>query len=323
MDLKLIEQEYNEKIVLYKQLEDEVLFILNSKLSDSEIKISNVEHRIKRKESFLNKVRIKEYKSPFINIRDILGVRVITLFLSDIDKVKEIVKESFEIVDEDDKINSSQSTFGYLSVHLIAKLKKAFKGPRYDKIKNLAFEIQIRTITMHSWANISHYLDYKSDHDIPNELKRDFFALSGLFYVADQHFELFFKQSIKSQEIVDENFQKGISNQEINLYSLQSFMKIRLPDREHAKSKDLSELLEELKLNGYNTIQQLENAFLIGWGPFLQYEIDHPPLIDSKKGRFMDIGVVRVLLEIVDENFTLYETPEDYDIEKYRKMIKK
>lgn len=323
---KTIENEYDKKLELYKQLENEVVFILRNKLAETNIKINNIEHRIKTKESFINKVNVKDYKLPFKDINDLLGVRVITLFLSDIDKVIAIIKNSFVIVEEDDKINSEYSDFGYLSVHLIAKLKKEFIGPRYDKIKELLFEVQIRTITMHSWANISHYLDYKGDFDIPKELKRDFFALSGLFYVADQHFELFFNQSKKNQELIEKKFQKGINiaNQEINLFTLNSYLKTKFPDRKHANLKGLSEVVKELKEFGYQHIKQLEEAFSLGWDAFLEYENDHPPQDnDNNPTRYMDIGVIRVLLEIVDDSFVIYESPEEYNIEKYRRMIKK
>ncbi|MBI4489516.1 MAG: hypothetical protein HY694_10565 [Deltaproteobacteria bacterium] len=56
------------------------------------------------------------------------------------------------------------------------------------------FEIQIRTIAQDAWASISHYLDYKKESDIPAQLRRDFYALSGLFYVADRHFAMLKKE---------------------------------------------------------------------------------------------------------------------------------
>jgi ppGpp synthetase/RelA/SpoT-type nucleotidyltranferase len=79
----------------------------------------------------------------------------------------------------------------YQSVHFVGRIHPSRSGPRYDSIKGQRFEIQVRTILMDAWANVSNYLDYKSDRSIPSELRRDFFALSGLFYVAEQHLEPF------------------------------------------------------------------------------------------------------------------------------------
>jgi putative GTP pyrophosphokinase len=327
MDILLLELEYKKRINLFKLLEEEVIFIIDNKLSETNIKISNIEHRIKSKDSFINKAIIYDYNEPFSYIRDILGVRIITLFLSDITKVISIVEKSFDVIEKDDKINSSHSNFGYLSVHLIAKLKNEFIGPRYDNIKDLLFEIQIRTITMHSWANISHYLDYKGDFDIPTELKKDFFALSGLFYIADQHFELFFNQSKKNRKLIEKKFEQGvnITNQEINLDSLRSYLKTKLPDRVHVQKKDISELVEELKALGYISFQQIEDAFTRGWSTFLKYEKDFFPKANNKYKKFADIGVIRTLLDILDEKFRLYRTKNsDYTkYIKYRNMLKK
>ncbi len=60
-------------------------------------------------------------------------------------------------------------------------MKRDYKGPRYDTIVGMPFEIQVRTILMDAWANVSHYLAYKSDIDVPINLQRDFYALGGLF----------------------------------------------------------------------------------------------------------------------------------------------
>src|SRR5882724_7674996 len=118
------------------------------------------------------------------------------------------------------------SSFGYFSVHFICKIRANYIGPRYDGLKDQNFEIQVRTISMDAWANISHYLDYKSDTDIPKDLKKDFFALSGLFYVADTHFEMFFKnkkeQAKKTKKELDSNLDIAI-----NLESLDAYLKKR------------------------------------------------------------------------------------------------
>jgi ppGpp synthetase/RelA/SpoT-type nucleotidyltranferase len=68
-----------------------------------------------------------------------------------------------------------------------------YTGPRYEDLKGLKAEIQIRTIAMDAWSNVSHYLEYKTPEAAPSSLRKDFYALSALFYLADTHFELFFQ----------------------------------------------------------------------------------------------------------------------------------
>jgi putative GTP pyrophosphokinase len=128
-------------------------------------------------------------------------------FLSDIDHIGQVIRDSFLVISEDNKIEGSEvSSFGYMSVHFIATMKKEHSGPRYDHIANMRFEIQVRTIAMDAWANVSHYLEYKSETDVPSDLRRDFYALSGLFYVADKHFEMFFRSRTASREQLAEAF---------------------------------------------------------------------------------------------------------------------
>lgn len=325
MDLKILASQYDTKLNSYNLLKEEALFILRNNLEKTDIKISNIESRIKTKQSFINKVVVNDYNEPFDKVNDILGIRVISLFLSDIDKIIKIIKDSFITLSVDDKINSLTSDFGYMSVHLIVKMKSEYNGPRYDFIKDIVFEIQVRTITMHSWANISHYLDYKSDFDIPQELKRDFYALSGLFYVADQHFELFFKQSRKNRARIDKLFEKGNNTytQEINLDTLSSYLKNKLPEREHGTLNNYSEVVEELRGCGYNSIQQVEDTFDKCWDAFIHYERDYPPQnANGANILFMDIGVIRSIFDIYDENYRKRRKGTLEEPEKFRSLVK-
>jgi putative GTP pyrophosphokinase len=165
----------------------------------------------------------------------------VCLFISDISRTNDIVKKHFYIISEDNKIDQTESSFGYLSVHFIVKLKDNCSGPRYDPIIGLTFEIQVKTLAMDAWANISHYLDYKSELDIPKELKRDFYALSGLFYVADKHFEMFFKSRERNTRRLEEL--EITPDQEINLDSLTVYLNKRLPDRDRSSPDGVSKMV--------------------------------------------------------------------------------
>src|SRR5260370_35528939 len=105
-----------------------------------------------------------------------------------------------------------------MPLHYIAQIPERYKGPRYDKLSSLKFEIQLRTLAMHSWAVISHYIDYKGDWDVPAHLKRSLNALSGLFYVADEQFEQFYIARMQAKTVAKENAAQGAS--EINLDTL-------------------------------------------------------------------------------------------------------
>lgn len=306
MDIEALKSEYQDKSLLFSRLKEEALFILEPAIESKRIKLHSISSRIKTIDSFLEKVKRKESTRPFEDIHDIVGIRVVCLFISDIARIGALIRESYSVLDEDDKVEGTEaSSFGYMSVHFISTLKEEYSGPRYDQIVKLPFEIQVRTIAMDAWANVSHHLNYKSDKDVPSDLKRDFYALSGLFYVADKHFEMFYGASVRSQEEMVEFFEEATteakSQQEINLDSLKAYLQTKFPDRNHLDNKSISDLINELVRIGYRTIGDVDRMIDIAWDAFLGYEKDYPP--GTGEGRFADIGVARVSAEMVDEKY--------------------
>ena len=154
-------------------------------------------HRIKPFDSFVEKIRRKDAKEPFQEIMDVVGLRIVCLFHSNVKDIGTIVEKNFEVIEKDDKIDGVDvNIFGYMSLHYKAKLKDVQSD--YKDFKDIPFEIQIRTIAKDAWASISRYLDYKNENKLPLHLKRDFHALSGLFYVADTHFEILRQEGHKA-----------------------------------------------------------------------------------------------------------------------------
>jgi len=244
--------------------------------------------------------------NPIKELNDILGFRIICLFLSDIDRIFNLLKKNFKILEVDDKrFTKGETVFGYLSFHVIANLPPSHNGPRYDGLKSLPFEIQVRTISMHAWAIISHYLDYKTPHAVPSELKRDFNALSGLFYVADQHFEMFFKSSKTSRKKASKSLgqKKTSGDTEINFDTLTAYLKKEFPDREHSDAQEISEVIEEMNKAGIKKISELDDKVKIGAKAFSAYEEKYPPGDRASKGRFLDVGVIRITLRLVDPGY--------------------
>lgn len=335
-------REYNNKHPKYSDLINEVQHILKIKFSETELKIHTLTSRIKELNSLLKKIERKKLyssESSIEKIEDIAGIRVVCLFISDIQRIGEIIKQSFEIISEDNKIdgNDQVSSFGYMSLHYIAKLKSDYSGVRYDHIKELKFEIQVRTISMDAWANISHYLDYKSEKDIPEKLKKDFHALSGLFYVADSHFEFFMDSINKTQQETDEEIKEILSNEmisedeKLNFDKLKSYLSQKYSDRdvkqeEEENSKAISELLNELLENGYDNLKKLDDSLDKAKEAFVLFEELYPPVTTDKK--YVSVGVVRVSLNIIDEDFRkkYIEVPsksnEQFEDERIQSLIR-
>ncbi|HEV2989787.1 MAG TPA: hypothetical protein VG759_15195 [Candidatus Angelobacter sp.] len=316
---------YEEKLPLYGRLSQEAKFVLEHELSKVKIKYHSINHRVKEFDSLWEKGQRKR-KDPF-SFGDIVGLRVVCLFISDIVRVGNVIKSSFEVISEENKIESEDVTsFGYRSFHYDVALKKTYAGPRYDQISGMRLEIQVRTIAMDAWAAASHYLDYKTDQDIPVELKRDFHALSALFYVADQHFEMFFRSREVAREKAVESFQAPAPNldQPVNLDSLSAYLAQRFPDRKESAPTYLSQLVQELSDAGYRTIKQVDEILNAGWNAFSKYEEENPPGPDPKKKlRFERVGVVRITFDIADDNFMKSRKhPTGKLVDKYRPLLK-
>jgi len=296
----------------HKQLKEETIFILQSILQHSNIKYHSMSGRIKTPESVLEKLKRKQ-AADLHQLTDLVGVRVVCLFLSDIAKIGELVRKNFEVVEEDNKIEGEElGSFGYMSLHFIVRIKKSYTGPRYDSIRSTVFEIQIRTIAMDAWAATSHYLDYKSAQDVPKQLRKDFFALSGLFYVADQHFEMFFKARQNSVKTIKKELSESPtgSNIEINFDSLAEYLRRRFHGREHSDTGTVSELVQELRSAGYKTIREIDDVIKKTIKAAESYEKDSPPyeeheheLVTMPGSKYTDVGIVRAVFDIHDPQF--------------------
>ncbi len=323
MDIEALHREYEQRSERYERLKDEITYTLEQKLKSQQIPIHEITGRVKPFDSFIDKARRQESDAPFETILDICGVRVICLFLSDLQRIGEIVESRFAIHIKDDKIyTKAEEAFGYLSIHYVGSLLPSFSGPRYDDLKELKFEIQLRTIAMHAWATVSHYLDYKSPLAVPSDLRKDFNALSALFYVADTHFELFFRSSQQAREAAEEKAESmpEIGKEEINLDTLAAYLVKKYPNRQHAGPKLVSGLVEKLQAAGYSRIEQLEVTLQGSETALEEFEKENW-LAHGHRGS--DVATVRVSLAIADQNFCKLDYPAGVfeDLEKYRHLL--
>ena len=193
----------------YEKLCAEVAYILNRELGKNQIEFSAITHRAKTLNSFLEKIQRKSYHDPIAEITDFAGVRIVCLYVDDLLKVENIIAEHFEIVEKIDKLtDKKKDQFGYGAIHFIARLGKSSSGARYDDLKNLVCEIQIRTVLQDAWAIIDHHLVYKNESNIPTILKSRLNLLAENFQAADEEFK-----SIRTER---EEYLTGIAESENN-----------------------------------------------------------------------------------------------------------
>jgi len=123
------------------------------------------------------------------DITDLVGLRVITYFDDGIEAAAHCVERAFRIDaarSVDKRRQDDPSHFGYQSLHYICRPPADLVAaePAWD----VAFEVQIRTILQHAWAEIEHDLGYKSPEALPLPVRRRFSRLAGLLEIADHEF---------------------------------------------------------------------------------------------------------------------------------------
>ncbi len=179
---EMLLRQFRELRPSLQQIADEACRLLQNALSEQGIYITAMEHRVKTEKSLAGKLELKGAKYRDINdITDLIGLRVITFYSDEVDKVAALAKRIFDIDWQEsvDKRKLHQlDAFGYNSLHYICRLKTG--GPR--------FELQMRTALQHVWSTIEHDTGYKGDVKIPSEYKRQFSRLAGMMELMDDEF---------------------------------------------------------------------------------------------------------------------------------------
>lgn len=185
-------EQYIDQKNIYNLFGKKVVDLIEGLLKNEKIEYQSIDYRVKSNESFCTKVKKKDKYKDIKDITDVCGVRIITYYSDTVDKVAEIISEQFE-VDEKNTIDKRKTLdpdkFGYLSLHYVISLKEnRLSLPEYQIFKDMKVEIQIRSISQHVWAEIEHDLGYKSDIEVPREIRRDFYRLAGLLELVDSEF---------------------------------------------------------------------------------------------------------------------------------------
>ncbi|WP_420595918.1 GTP pyrophosphokinase [Deinococcus sp.] len=232
-------REYRAQHTLYSSLHDDALRLIEGLIEGAGIKIHHLTSRLKTPGSLSEKLRRKPGRyAELSDVTDLVGVRIITYFEQDVSAVARALEAVFE-VDWSNSIDKSKfhdpDRFGYLGVHYVVQ----FASPVFLGGLSPRFEVQIRSILQHAWAEIEHDLGYKSRAAVPREVQRRFYRLAGLLEMADEEFMAIHRLSKDYQATLPERVEASPDNVFIDAPSLTYLLElpeIQLLDLEVAQA---------------------------------------------------------------------------------------
>ena len=195
---------YEKKRHNYVDLRAEVEVILREALNENDIVFHSIESRVKSVKSFREKAGRDKYTDPIKEVTDLTGIRIITLFEKEIHQISDIIKDLFKVdygrsEDKSDLLDADK--MGYKSIHYIAELSRdKITATKLESFVGLKFEIQIRSILQHAWAEIEHDRNYKFKGKLPKHLQRRFYALAGMLEIADREFNILSEEVEKHRQ---------------------------------------------------------------------------------------------------------------------------
>lgn len=181
-------------------LETELKILLREyEFSTKSNPVEHMKSRIKSSDSVINKLERKGYSLTTDNlinhVHDMIGIRIVCSFLSDVKAVVETIKKSkvFKIQEENDYITNPKDS-GYISYHMNVFVPIHLN----EKTEYVEAEIQIRTIAMDFWASLDHKLRYKFTDDLPDDIIKEVYDCSQVISDLDLKMEVL-NQKINKQ----------------------------------------------------------------------------------------------------------------------------
>jgi putative GTP pyrophosphokinase len=225
----LILDEYDARVDLYEPFAKKIEHLFEDILQETGIQAHSVASRVKDRESLRGKLRKPGNRYRTLgDITDIVGVRIITYFADDVDKLAKYIEQEFDV----DRKNSMDrrtvldpDRFGYLSLHHVVSFRPdRARLLEYRQYAGLRAEIQTRSILQHAWAEIEHDLGYKTREAVPRDIRRRFSRIAGLLEIADQEFQSIRGELNEYERSVPEKIDKAPQTVDIDKVSLSVFI---------------------------------------------------------------------------------------------------
>jgi ppGpp synthetase/RelA/SpoT-type nucleotidyltranferase len=160
-------QRFDSRLERHRELKHDLQEAVERHLEGAGVQHFRVETRVKSRESFEAKLR----EDPTREIEDVVGVRVLVFFRSDLLVAEHalqrmLIFETGSYVDKADLLPDRE--FGYRSIQFVGRTKAggwdATPDPLWEVGVDSAgerIEVQIRTVLEHGFAEVEHDIRYK------------------------------------------------------------------------------------------------------------------------------------------------------------------
>ncbi len=134
--------------------------------------IHHIESRLKKPNSIVKKAIDKNIslteKDIMKNIHDIAGIRVICNYVDDVYVVAQLLinQDDIKVIAIKDYIQKPKES-GYRSLHLVLEIPIFLA----EGVQPIHVEVQMRTIAMDFWASLEHRLKYKTENNVPQDIR--------------------------------------------------------------------------------------------------------------------------------------------------------
>ncbi|MGL4874603.1 MAG: GTP pyrophosphokinase [Clostridium sp.] len=149
--------------------------------------IEHIKTRVKKPKSIIRKLKSRGIEPTVKNanecLTDIAGVRIICAFEEDIYGIFKILvnQDDIEVTEIKDYIKEPKEN-GYRSLHVLITIPVFLS----TGTKNVAVEIQIRTIAMDFWASLEHKIYYKYRDKTLGNISSDLKECADMIKILDE-----------------------------------------------------------------------------------------------------------------------------------------
>ncbi|WP_452227595.1 GTP pyrophosphokinase [Lacinutrix sp. MEBiC02404] len=243
------------------KFKDSLVIQIEQLLESNEIALGfPIQNRTKEWNSISDKVKSGRFsfKKSIFEMQDLVGLRVILLFKPDAEKACNLIETNLNVIRKYDTISRlKEDQFGYSSIHFVISIPKEWaKVPTFSNMEDYKAEIQIRTLSQHTWAEASKELQYKNEENVPRPLLRSIGRVSALLETVDFEFERLLVERSNYLKTLTKEL-NTTNTVKLNVDNLKAIIDEILPENNKDEDESYSELLQELNYFGVQYTSKL------------------------------------------------------------------